>query len=510
MPSHRLVKPVALEVSLLAVTLFSFALFVQQVVDGAPGSGSSAIGEIPPFVAEGTLRRADSFSASHFTFQYSNGWWQVELTNPDAANGGPVVQNCMKIPDGIRYYVLFKNSDGLPTATACPSAFPPPGISGGMFECWLGLCPYSELPLIDGRSLHRFLNIPTCEPALLYADPRSRGDYHLKYLPPQGAFLSSLTVTNNGFWVDLTPKSNFAFVPHNPPFEKGGFPELTYEALQTTNVHGIAFPARAIFTRFSPAYSSKTRRDALNAHVLELAVTEVRFLGGKADGRKSPPPVMFAMDYRPSDYTYSGNSVKYLGTTVTNDQWEVVLPQNRTLRVFPSAEKLGPEWSRQLGFLFDPVSSSAEEAPRSEAFPESVVQRIRSAVLTNWEGPVISWGQARFHVRIGGTNHLYEVQVQTYNSRTRLRTDFAVLMESVQAENIERRPVQGLGEAAMLFSSSDRQKMTLWFFHREHLVSISPLGPGPHPSWEGDPSLQALANAIAVSRFPTNTIRSLR
>ena len=483
--------------SLGALALFS-VLFAQNVVDAPSGATLRPMDEIPSFVAQGTLSDPNTSSSNHFTFEYNNGWWQVALTNANPGTGGPILQNCRRIPDGVRYYFLFSNSNGgLPTATACPSAFPPPGIAGGMFECWLALCPYAQLPLIDDRRLQRFLNIPTCQPQL-ENDPRSFGDYHLDHLRPQGAFLSSISVTNNGYWLDLNRNAEFAFHPYGPPFEHGGFPELTYEAVQTTNIDGIAFPARAIFKRSTPSYSSKDRQDPLNTYVLELVVTDVRLREGGSEA-KHAPPVTFAMDYRSPDLSSSGSSVKYLGTTVTNDKWNAVTPQDGTLRVFPTAEKLGPKWSRELLLLFDPISSPAEDVPRSEAFPESIVQSIQRYVTTNWQGPVLKWGQARFHVRSGSMDHLYEAQVLTFDSRAHLRKEFADLVQNIRPKNGQGQPVQGVGEAAMLFGSSDRQKMTLWFIDREHLVSISPLGPGPHLSWEGDLSLRHLANAIALN-----------
>jgi hypothetical protein len=455
--------------------------------------------EIPPFIATGFLTHSDSSSKTGFWFSYSNGWWQVELSNASPSHGGPTVQNCRRIPDGVRHYMRFQNSPhGLTPATACPSAFPPPGMAGGMFECWLSLCPYPELPLIDDRRLHRFLNVPTCQ-SELYNDPRSEGDYHLVFQQPQAAFIRELIVTNSGFWVDLSPQAEFVFVRHGQPFDNGGFPERKYTLLESTNLHGFTFPLRGRFEYWMPSFPATTRDEIRQARSLNLTVTEIRLSPENAGGSKSPVPILFGMDYRPSDYTSSVNKPdRFLGTRVTNDHWVAVVPSNRTLRILPTAEDLGSQWSRQVGFLFNYSSSREEDAPRSLGVPEPAVERIRASAMEQWEDPVLAWAQAHFHVRADGVSRRYEVQAQRYESRGRLRTQFAELLDGVRSGLGERRPITGIGESAMLYASSVSQRMTIWFFARDHLVWVTPLGPGPHRSWESDEPLRQLAETIAL------------
>ncbi|MBE0545206.1 MAG: hypothetical protein IH623_28035 [Verrucomicrobia bacterium] len=111
---------------------------------------------IPPFVAEGRLLtqefRTDTNlnyrTDARVVFLYSNGWWQVEarfryLHRP---SGITIVENCMKIPDGTRSYVVFEGSTNTGVTTsvnACPFSFPLSGRTA-MLATWLGLCPYPQ------------------------------------------------------------------------------------------------------------------------------------------------------------------------------------------------------------------------------------------------------------------------------------------------------------------------------------------------------------------------------
>jgi hypothetical protein len=138
------------------------------------------------------------------------------------------------------------------------------------------------------------------------------------------------------------------------------------------------------------------------------------------------------------------------------------------------------------------------EATRSLGVPELVVERIRASVLEHWEDPVLAWAQAHFHVRADGVSRRYEVQAQRYESRARLRTQFAELLDDVRSGPGERRTITGIGEVAFLYASAVSQRMTIWFFARDHLVWVTPLGPGPHRSWESDEPLRQLAERIAL------------
>lgn len=285
---------------------------------------------IPPFVAEGRLVtqqfRPDTNlnlnlrTEGSVVFLYSNGWWQVEsrYRYMHRPSEGPFVENSMKIPDGTRSYTLFEGSTnrGMTMALACPISFPLSGRTA-MLTAWLSLCPYPELPLIDGKRMRRFITLPDYRPKILNA-PENEGFYAAKYLTPEKAFLSELVITNKGFGIDLSVGENGLedegiIMRYPPPFENG-FAEFQYKVIETTNLHGITFPLRAVCKRFT----NWGAKDPDRPHMVlqsELTVTRISFSENDVARRIAAPAEMYAMDARP------GVRPNYI---VRDDQWKPV------------------------------------------------------------------------------------------------------------------------------------------------------------------------------------------
>lgn len=461
-----------------------------------PREGESSGSSIPPFLAQGLVSAKPDESTATFSFAWSNGWWRVQITQAHPLNSGPVLQDCMKVPDGVRHYVLFAKEApaALTSATVCPNAYPPAGLAGGMFQCWLSLCPYPELPLVDGRRMHRFLNLPTCQPELTN-DSRDEADYALGYLMPGHAFLSELSLTNNGTWLDLTEKSDFAFIQYGGALQAGGFPEMEYRLLETTNVGGILFPRLATVSYPGLGLVEPAGRNEREAHwVVKISVTNILLHGG-FEGPAAPAK-LFAMDYRYPRFSSAGRPFNpYLGSVITNDSWQAARPLDRTLRLLPPAEELGPGWSRELGLRFDPAGSEPELLPRSHAIPEAV-RDARSALADTIGGPIEVWANGQFHLLRANQRSSYEVQIQRYASRRQLRKDFALLSTGRDDSAVTMSKLEGVGTEAVVFHDTVHHRLTLWFFHGDYLVWITPLGASLPPSWQDNIPLQDLARAI--------------
>lgn len=293
----------------------------------------SAKDAIPPFVAEGRLStqsfRTERTNLNYKTeadvfFLYSNGWWQVEVKYLNPGTGTPSIHNCMKIPDGTRTYMLFEGDTrtGMTTAEACPNAFPPPGRPE-MLVTWLSLCPHPELPLIDGKRMRRFINLPHYRPDV-FNHPQNEGYYDVKYLNRGNrgnAFISELDVTNNGFSIELNVvgsgdvEGEILRLP--APF-KNGFTELQYKILESTNLNGMAFPLRAVYKRFSPNWGGKDRDDLRVGLLSELIVKRISFSEEDVARRRSAPATLIAYDARPPNLP-KNITVSY---RVHNDQWK--------------------------------------------------------------------------------------------------------------------------------------------------------------------------------------------
>jgi hypothetical protein len=226
----------------------------------------------------------------------------------------------MKIPDGTRSYMVFERGTNTGVATsamACPLSFPLSG-STAMLAAWLGLCPYPELPLIDGKRMRRFISLPDYRPKIFNA-PENDGFYAAKYLAPANAFLSDLVITNSGFSIELKvdkngPEDEGRIMRYPPPFENG-FTELQYQVIETTNLHGVTFPLRAVCKRFHPNWNTKDPDDLHVSLQSELTVTRISFSGKDRVSRIAAPSEMIATDARP------GARSAY---RVRDDQWKPV------------------------------------------------------------------------------------------------------------------------------------------------------------------------------------------
>lgn len=271
---------------------------------------SAASDAMVPFFAEGRISTkslarerliVNHTTEADFSFLYSNGWWQVEISSLNTDNGVRTIQNCMKIPDGTRSYTQFEGSQNTgPTgAEACPTAFPQPGKTE-LFVTWLSLCPHPQLPLIDARRMRRFINLPICRPDI-FNQPRNEGGYQLQYLNPGNAFLSKLDVMNNGFTIDVAVQQNGDIAGEAAqfpaPFEKG-FKDLRYQILESTNINGIAFPLRTVYERYAPDFENGDPDNPRVALSTELIVTRVTFQD--APNRIVAPSPLFAFDARPA------------------------------------------------------------------------------------------------------------------------------------------------------------------------------------------------------------------
>ncbi len=280
----------------------------------------------PPFIAEGLIRvqqfdiaktNASVMSSHHMVFEYSNGWWRVEVKALSGQEEG-TTSDCMVIPQGVR---VFRSSAGANTNSsliqgfALPLTFPPPA-SANMFPVWLTLCPNPTLPIIDAKRMWRFINVGAADglSKSLY-DPKNVGDYVLSFAQPDNAFISALLTTNSGY---ILTEAGYAD-PYPPPFNKG-FLDSAYELQATTNVHGRIFPLRAVFRKFAPHISGDLDTDVVIARVSEIMVTNISFPLEPGAKRIGAAPLLYAKDFRPSIFT-NNQSVRYI---VDHDLWRSV------------------------------------------------------------------------------------------------------------------------------------------------------------------------------------------
>jgi hypothetical protein len=272
---------------------------------------------VPPFMAQGTISTSNRFSttAAKFSFFSSNGWWQVDLTNftmPPQYRS----QNCMSIPGGVRHYTIFKGVTSWPSASACPIDFPPPGIAGGMLDGWLSLCPNPKLPTIDETRMHRFVMVPSA-PFEVFNDPANQGYYTATYLEPGGAFLSALTITNDGVRIVWNPEGN-ELSRYPTPFENG-FTEFRYQVVQATNLQAISFPMRGIMQLLGPNPDNRTQLAVMMHNEIRIS----RISLNPADlARQVHPAHLDGLDYRPAHLRGS----ECVSLIVTNDHWAAPLP----------------------------------------------------------------------------------------------------------------------------------------------------------------------------------------
>jgi hypothetical protein len=262
-----------------------------------------------PFSAEATIstdyfRPPDGTSPSEtmqfsVSFSWSTGLWQIQQATKSvpqfvrAVRGTNVsatrVIDCKRVPDGVRYYSLFQNTDKqatqgrLPVAEVLPTAFPPINFRE-LLVCWLALCPNAELPIVSSNQMRRF----TSQRSLYAAD--NVGSYHASYLETNAFFLSALSISDNG----VVKLHDGTFRHRQAPFADG-FMDFRFRTLETTNVNGILFPKRAELRLLSPLPNAKNQDDICTRLVCTLNVKQIRM---EAVGFQSAKTRLFARDSR--------------------------------------------------------------------------------------------------------------------------------------------------------------------------------------------------------------------
>ena len=328
---------------------------------------------LPPFTAEALIiskslnHLSNSYTEVQLSavFQSSNGWWHLRVT----ALSGPVkglAFDCRTVEDGIRYYQDFGERDEVMIgATACPIEYPPPGMAYYL-PGWLALCPSPKLPLIDANRMRRFVSAPGCQLELIN-HPMNEGAFGLKYLSPGQAFISELSITNNGFSLQFMSYTG----PHSPPYDRG-FHEFQYDLLEVTNVGGFTFPMRATCQRIGPAAPWKTREDVVAYTIDEIRVVRIDLSEEGFRNGLVRPPKLFGQDYRPKDLPPE----RSVGYVVTDDDWmfpldREIVARARRMRLAEPAEPLAdppfrnpPRPSGLVDSLFAVEKQAGTSAPK--------------------------------------------------------------------------------------------------------------------------------------------------
>lgn len=144
------------------------------------------------------------------------------------------------------------------------------------------------------------------------------------------------------------------------------------------------------------------------------------------------------------------------------------------LEVLPTAEALGPGWSREITFLFDPASQPSELFGGTSKLPDAFKQQNREAI-ENPTNLLSGWSHTHFTFKSAKTSRHYEVQIERYRSDYQLEADFNNLLAFDSAE-YRRLPIDGLGDAAVLFRNA-----AMLCPSREDLARrVAPAGPGRH------------------------------
>jgi hypothetical protein len=328
---------------------------VVGMVFGVALSVTWAENPIPPFAAKGTILVEDfrpGETAPYYTieadvsFYSSNKWWQVEVRPKNPAKGDLALQSCMRIPDGIRTYHLFKDDtrEGMTAVDVCPIAYPIPGNWIALYT-WLSLCPNPELPIIDPGRMRRFINIPNCAPKL-FTHPENEGSFTLGRLQPENAFLSELAVDNNGISIGLGADQTAELIPFRPPFDSG-FTELTHRMLESTNLNGLKFPLKTVIKRYIPNWLPEARDSLFMSSIAHLSVHELSTDPTVLDERTTAPQRVLSIDSRPLDLP-NNRTVDYV---VTNGLFSSVShPNIQTLAKILRQENNPPNnnWKRAV------------------------------------------------------------------------------------------------------------------------------------------------------------------
>ncbi len=272
----------------------------------------------------------------------------------------------MKIPDGVREFILFEGTpdSAMTVANVYPIAFPTPGDRKRILA-WLSFCPHPPLPVIDGKKMHRFIFVPMGGIAVdLLNHPQNVGDYTASYLQPGGMFLSELNITNNGVSVDITfdkgGNPEVEVRPSAAPWDKG-FLGFQFEVLETTNCNGIAFPIRTVLRHFYPTYNSKMPDELYMAGISELVVKRISFAASDLANRKPAPSILLADDFRPPNLP-KNQSVRY---DVTDDVWQPVSDPN--IQAVARRLRLAADGDGGIETVDNDLNSKANQRPERKS-----------------------------------------------------------------------------------------------------------------------------------------------
>ncbi|MCX6896481.1 MAG: hypothetical protein NTZ16_13480 [Verrucomicrobia bacterium] len=278
------------------------------------------------------------------SFSCSNGSWQINHTlqsmedvkHPSEKTPAGTVVNCKPIPDGIRYYYVFpsksqetndSNEKALGSAIAEPFFHPPPH-QPELLASWLCYCPNPQLPIIDSKQkiMRRFIHDD------LVNDPNNSGKYSASYLKSGQAFLSDLTISNDGTTWIHDDGSN-CVTKFDPPFDRG-FMELSYKVSAVTNYNGMVFPQQATLSYYLPKINAKNGRDV---YLFRLVRINTQRIGRGVSAIPSVPARLYAQDKRFLNLK-PGVIVGYF---VKNDEWVPVRsPEMKAIsKVFDNPER---------------------------------------------------------------------------------------------------------------------------------------------------------------------------
>lgn len=124
--------------------------------------------------------------------------------------------------------------------------------------------------------------------------------------------------------------------------------------------------------------------------------------------------------------------------------------------------------------------------------PESFKAANR-ARLQNPKRAVSGWSHTHFTFPQTNSYHTYEVQIERYRDRQQLKQEFDHLL-NLDNDEYTKAPVEGPGDAAVLYYKTNGVGVTLWLRRADFKVWIS--GAGSITNWSQDARLQDLARNL--------------
>ena len=241
----------------------------------------------------------------------SNSWWRIQ-SFPLGRPTNSASFDCMRIPDGIRYFAVpqFRSLGGTNVyglAQVLPLTSPP-SEQVELHVAWLAFCPRPELPVTDHEQIRLF--VPS-HFSKLAAHPGNLGTYRADFIPPEKAFLAELLITNAGAFIDPAGK----MVQADPPFDKGWLKEQ-FLVTRLTNTPAGDLAAKAVFTRFAMRPNARSASDTYGVVVCTIVLEKIEPLGSGGEVE----PKLIAEDSRPPGLAEVG-PIHY---AVSNDHWTSV------------------------------------------------------------------------------------------------------------------------------------------------------------------------------------------